>query len=165
MGGTMLNFVITLIRVFVFLFLLVIPSVASADDKDSQRNVYDVFSELQYKPPPGITLEEDVTSRIKRYMASLLYPVDLSLFVRPEKDPKFRDLVTVLQKQMGETATGILTYGQFDKLLEAARNIDEIGVGLPPGKLVWNDENSVGARGTGVMNDLANPIRRCPALC
>jgi hypothetical protein len=151
----------------ILVFLLVFPGVAWADEKSDQRNVYDVFSELS-KPPTGITLEEDVTSRIKRYMASLLYPVDLSLFVRPEKDPKFRALITTLQKQMvGETATGILTYGQFDKLHEAARNLDEIGVGVGPGKLVYQgkDGNSVGASGTGVMNDLANPINVNRMLC
>jgi hypothetical protein len=151
----------------ILVFLLVIPGVAWADDKSDQRNVYDAFSELLYKPPKGVTLEEDVTSRIKRYMAALLYPVDLSSFARPEKDPKFSALVVALQKQMGETPTGILTFGQFDKLHEAARDLDGIEVSLPPGKLVYrnDNENSVGARGTGVMNDLANPININRMLC
>jgi hypothetical protein len=57
-------------------------------------------------------------------------------------------------------------YAQFDRLHEAARDIDGIGVNVPPGKLVYrNDENSVGARGTGVMNGLANPININRMLC
>jgi hypothetical protein len=154
------------VRILLFLFLL-LPSLARADEKSDQRNVYDVFSELQYKPPTGVTLEEDVTSRIKRYMAALLYPVDLSSFARPERDQKFSALVVALQKQMGETPTGILTYAQFDKLHEAARNLDDIGVGIGPGKSVYqsNDGNLVGASGTGVMNDLANPININRMLC
>jgi hypothetical protein len=156
----------------VLVFLLILSGIAWADEKEDQRNVYDVFSELDklVKPSPGsreVTLEEDVTSRIKRYMANLLYPVDMSSFVRPEKDQKFRALVVTLQKQMGEAATGTLTYGQFNKLQEAARNIDENGVYVASGKLVYrsDDGNSVGALGTGSMTDLANPININRMLC
>jgi hypothetical protein len=158
------------------MFLLILSSIAWADEKEDQRkNVYDFFSALDklVKPSPGspgsreVTLEEDVTSRIKRYMANLLYPVDMSSFVRPEKDPKFRELIVTLQRQMGEAATGILTSGQFDKLQEAARNIDENAVYVAPGKLVYrsDDGNSVGARGTGAMTGLANPINVNRMLC
>jgi hypothetical protein len=160
-----------MIRSVIF-FLLILSSIAWADEKEDQRNVYDVFSDLDklVKPSQGsriVTLEEDVTSRIKRYMANLLYPVDMSSFVRPEKDPKFRELVVTLQKQMGEAATGTLTNGQFDKLQEAARNIDENAIYVAAGKLVYgsDDGNSVGALGTGAMNDLAHPININRMLC
>jgi hypothetical protein len=114
-----------------------------------------------------VTLEEDVTSRIKRHMANLLYPVDMSSFVRPEKDPKFRELVSVLQKQMGEATTGILTNSQFVKVQEAARNIDEMQVHVALGKFVsrLDNGNVVSALGTGIMNDLANPININRMFC
>jgi hypothetical protein len=145
------------------LFLVVLVSPALADkqqDEFDKRNVYDAFGELKLQPSPGVTLEEDVTSRIKRYMASLLYPVDLTSFVRPEKDAKLRELIVTLQKQMGEATTGVLTYGQFSKLQDAAHSIDERPVTIAPGIMVYpsDDGNLVGAVGTGVMNDLANPI-------
>jgi hypothetical protein len=151
---------------FVVVFLLVFSGIAWADEKNDRRDVYDVLRE-SFKPSAGTTLEEDVTSRIKRYMAALLYPVELSSFVRPEKDPKFRHLVVALQNQMGEEATGILTYGQFNRLDDAAHSIDEREVSLGPGTLVYrsDDGNVVGARGTGAMSDLANPINITRLLC
>lgn len=151
---------------FVLVFLCAFSSIAWADEKDDARNVYDVFREV-LRSSAGTTLEEDVTSRIKRYMAALLYPVDMSLFVRSESDAKFHELIIVLQKQMGEPATGVLTYGQFDKLHEAAQSIDDRGVTLGPGKLVYrsDDGNVIGALGTGAANDLANPINVTRLLC
>lgn len=144
---------------FVLVFLFVFSGIAWADEREDKRNVYDVFREI-LKPTAGTTLEEDVTSRIKRYMAVLLYPVELSSFVRPEQDAKFRQLVMALQSQMEEKTTGILTYGQFNQLHDAAHSIDETGVTLGPGKIVYrsDDGNVIGARGTGAMNDLVNPI-------
>jgi|SRR6185312_2778412 len=144
---------------FVLVFLLAFSGIAWADETEDKRDVYDVLGEI-LKPSAGTTLEEDVTSRIKRYMAALLYPVELSSFVRPEKDPKFRQLVVALQNQMEEKATGILTYGQFNRLHDAAHSIDEREVTLGPGILVYrsDDGNVVGARGTGAMNDLANQL-------
>ena len=152
------------------LFLLVLVAPALADkqqDEFDERDVYDAFGELKLKPSPGVTLEEDVTSRIKRYMANLLYPVDMTSFVRPEKDAKLRELIVTLQKQMGEATTGFLTYRQFSKLQDAARSIDESPVTISPGIIVYrsDDGNLVGAVGTGVMNDLANPINVARILC
>jgi hypothetical protein len=59
------------------------------------------------------------------------------------------------------------TYGQFNKLHDAGRSIDEREVTLGPGKLVYrsDDGNVVGALGTGAMNDLANPINVTRLLC
>ena len=85
------------------LFLLFLAIPALADDQFDQKSVYDAFGELKLKPSTGVTLEQDVTSQIKRHMANLLYPVDLTSFVRPEKDPKLRELIIALQKQMGES--------------------------------------------------------------
>jgi hypothetical protein len=156
-------------RTFFSLLLLVLAAPAIAEkqlDQLDQKNVYDAFRELQLKPSTGVTLEEDVTSRIKRYMANLLYPVDMTSFVRPEKDPKLRDQIVALQKRMGEATTGVLTYGQFSKLQDAARAIDERPTTVAPGKMVYAEHDSVvGALGTGVMNDLANPINVTRILC
>lgn len=91
----------------------------------------------------------------------------VSSFVRPERDPKLRELIVALQKQIGEPTTGILTYGQFSKLQDAARGIDERQVAVAPGKIVYRSDNgeAVGAVGTGVMDDLANPINVSRILC
>jgi hypothetical protein len=151
-----------------FLFVFAVPVWADEQqDQFDQKNVYDAFGELKLTPLTGVTLEEYVTSRIKRYMANLLYPVDLTLFVRPEKDPKLRELIIALQKQMGETTTGGLTYKQFSKLQDAALSIDENQVNVAPGKFVSASDNAdvVYARGTGVMNDLANPININRMFC
>jgi|tagenome__1003787_1003787.scaffolds.fasta_scaffold20938078_3 hypothetical protein len=152
------------------LFLLVHAAPALADkqqDEFDQKNVYEAFAELKLKPSPGVTLEEDVTSRIKRYMANLLYPVDMTSFVRPEKDAKLRELIVALQKQMGEATTGVLRFGQFSKLQDAAHSIDESPVTIAPGIIVYrsDDGNLVGAVGTGAMDDLANPINVSRILC
>ena len=113
-----------------------------------------------------MTLDEDVTARIKRHMANLLYPVDMTSFVRPEKDQKFRELIVILQEEMGEATTGVLTYGQFSKLHDAARSIDEMQVYVAPGKSVSRPEGDVVyAKGTGVMDDLANPINVSRVIC
>src|SRR5262245_42668397 len=96
---------------FVLMLLIALSAAAWADDKQAQRNVYDVFREFREVliPSAGASIDETVTARIKRHMADLLYPVDMSSFVRPEMDAKFRELIIGLQKQMGEPATGILT--------------------------------------------------------
>jgi hypothetical protein len=157
-------------KVIFSLFLLVFAVPAWADkqqDQSDQKNVYDAFDELKLEPSAGVAFEENVTSRIKRYMASLMYPVDLTSFVRPEKDPKLRDLIFALQKQMGEVANGVLTYDQFSRLQDAALSIDERSVAVAPGKFVYrsDDGNVVTAKGTGVMNDLANPININRMFC
>jgi hypothetical protein len=84
-----------------------------ADDSEARKNVYDFFRQLDDSPGSTSTGDERVTARIKSHMAKLLYPVDVSSFVGPDKDVKFRSLIMLLQKQMGASATGVLTYGQF----------------------------------------------------
>jgi hypothetical protein len=56
--------------------IVVISSGAFADERKDQSNVYD---DLQ--PSATATVDEKVTALIKRYMASLLYPVDMSSFL------------------------------------------------------------------------------------
>jgi hypothetical protein len=87
--------------------------------------------------------------------------------VRDDAAAKLRELIVTLQKQMGDATTGVLTYGQFSKLQDAARNIDERQVYVAPGKFVSSsdDGNVVSARGTGVMADLANPININRMFC
>ena len=105
-----------------FLILIVVSTGAFAEDKNNQANVYDEFRQWM-KPLPDATVDEEVTARIKRHMPNLLYPVDMTSFVRPEKDVKFREQVIILQKQMGAPATGTLTLDQFNRLAEAARDM------------------------------------------
>jgi len=151
---------------FVLMFLIFVSAAAWADDKQDQRNVYDVFGEV-LKPSASASIDEQVTARIKRHMANLLYPVDMSSFVRPERDAKFRELVIGLQKQMGEPATGILTSGQFNRLAEAARDIDDRLIGLTPGKLIGRPDDGewLSAVGTGAMDGIANPINVTRIFC
>ena len=92
----------------ILMFLIAFSAAAWADDKQDKTNVYDVFREF-LKPSAGATVNQQVTVLIKRHMANLLYPVDMWSFVGPEQDGKFRDLIKVLQRQMGAAATGILT--------------------------------------------------------
>jgi hypothetical protein len=137
------------------LIFLITISPAFADD---QTNVYDVFRQWQPKADTAI-LDEQTTARIKRYMANLLYPVDMASFVRPEKDVKFRDQIIALQKQMGVPATGTLTFDQFDQLANAARDIDDRAVGASVIKIVERlNGNVVWAVGTGTTDDIGNPL-------
>ena len=140
----------------VLFILLITLSPAWADD---QTNVYDFNRQTEQNSDTAI-VDEQLTALIKRHMANLLYPVDLTSFVRPEKDEKFRQQIIVLQKQMGEPATGTLTVDEFSRLADAARDIDDrvVGTGFPKivdrpkdGELVW-------AVGTGTTDDLADPL-------
>jgi hypothetical protein len=104
----------------IFLFSI---SPAFADD----QNVYDFFRQLANSD--SAIVDEQTTALIKRHMANLLYPVDMSSLARPETDAKFREPVIALQKQMGLPATGTLTLDEFGRLAEAARDIDDRSVG------------------------------------
>jgi len=150
----------------ILVYLIAVSCAAWADDKQGQRNIYDVFHEV-LKPSPDASVEEQVTAFIKRDMAQLLYPVDMSSFATPDKDEKFRDLIGVLQKQMGEQATGVLTADQFDRLGEASREIDAPLRVSPQGKVVFmtKDGSMVSAVGTGSMDDIAFPINKVHIVC
>jgi hypothetical protein len=108
--------------------LIVISTTSFADEgeKWEQLDVYDGFR--QFSTPLA---DEEVTAQIKRHMANLLYPVDMSSFSKPDNDPKFRDLIMALQQQMGVSPTGILTMDQFKRLEIASRNVDRQFVGVP----------------------------------
>jgi hypothetical protein len=80
--------------------------------------------------PPNPVDEQKIPANIKRHMANLLYPVDMSSLARPDKDPKFHDLIAVLQQQMGDPPTGVLTTDQFDRLVQASHHIDLELIGL-----------------------------------
>jgi hypothetical protein len=135
--------------------------------KDDQRSVYDTFREL-IKPSAETTVDEQVTARIKRHMANLLYPVDMSSFIAPDKDERFREMIMTLQKRMGVPATGVLTMGEFDRMAEASRNLEAPVVTPFSGKFVSmsdDDGGTVIAAGTGAMADIAAPINRVHILC
>jgi len=139
------------------LILIVVSTGAFAEDKNPS-NVYDDFRQWM-KPLPNASVDEEITALIKRHMANLLYPVDMTSFDRPEKDEKFRQQIITLQKQMGEPTTGILTSDQFMRLAEAARDIDDRPVGAYPGKIVDRpNDDLVWAIGTGTTDDSANPL-------
>ena len=124
----------------IFLFTI---SPAFADD----QNVYDFFRQLPNTD--NAVVDEQTTALIKRHMATLLYPVDMGSFARPEKDAKFREQVIALQKQMGAPATGALTIDQFTRLAEAARDIDNRPIGPGIKKLLLRTEISCWQREPG----------------
>jgi hypothetical protein len=99
---------------------------------------------------PDDIVDEATTARIKRHMANLLYPVDMSSFARPENDEKFREQIIALQRQMGVPATGTLTSLQYHQLAEAARDIDDRRIGgLWPKTVRRLGDGWVSAAGTG----------------
>ena len=136
-----------------FLISLFMVSPAFADD----QNVYDFFRQLPNSD--SAIVDQQTTALIKRHMANLLYPVDMSSFARPETDAKFREQVIALQKQMGVPATGTLTRDEFGRLAEAARDNDDrsVGTGIIK-KTVVKDGDLVSATGTGGTDDIVNPL-------
>jgi hypothetical protein len=151
------------------LILIAISTGAFAEDKN-QSNVYDDFRQWM-KPLPNSTVDEEITALIKRHMANLLYPVDMTSFVRPENDEKFRQQIIMLQKQMGKPATDTLTSDQFGRLAEAARDIDDRSIAAYQEKLVERSDDGgwVLAVGTGTTDDrddpLAHPINITRIFC
>jgi hypothetical protein len=140
---------------YVLMFLMALSAGAWADDKQGQTNVYDVFRQF--------TVDEETTAAIKRRMATLLYPVDMSSFVGPEKDGKFGDLIKALQKQMGAPATGVLTFDQFNRLAEASHDIDDPGVWLGGKKNFYSD--GAGISVTGTMDGYLDPLNMARIFC
>jgi hypothetical protein len=134
----------------IFLFTI---SPAFVDD----QNVYDFFRQLPNSD--SAIVDEQTTALIKRHMANLLYPVDMSSLARPETDAKFREQVIALQKQMGVPATGTLTLDEFGRLAEAARDIDDrsVGTGIIK-KTIVKDGDFASATGTGDTDAIANPL-------
>ena len=114
--------------IILYAVLIALSTVALAQDKN-ESNFYD-FSRQWRKPTPNFTVDEQLTAVIKRHMANLLYPVDMSSFAPPDKDPKFRDLIVVLQQQMEDAPTGVLTLDEFNRLTKASRDIDGDFIGL-----------------------------------
>jgi hypothetical protein len=144
-------------KALLILLIMIAPAFAE-DQKDDQRNVYDFFRQRDQNSDSAI-VDEQTTADIKRHMANLLYPVDMTSFARPEKDVKFREQLMVLQKQMGAPATGDLTLDQFIRLRKAARDIDDRPIGTSL-KLVGRTNNGelVWAEGTGTTDDIGNPL-------
>jgi hypothetical protein len=147
---------------FVLIALLVVSTVAFADEMNSQSNVYDFFK--QGSGTQNATPEEEATAQIKRYMANLLYPVDMSSLNGPDKDAKFRDLIIILQQQMGVSPTGVLTTEQFLKLEEASRYVEGDLIRFEWTKHVIVDKDLVSASGTG-MTDAASCFDQGGAGC
>jgi hypothetical protein len=137
-------------RKYILVILLLVSTAAFAEEMNRQSNVYDDFK--QFSQSQNATADEETTAQIKRYMANLLYPVDMSSFDRPDKDTKFRDLIILLQQQMGVAPTGILTTDQFNRLAEASGNIDYDRIGLPGKQVFMVTEDGVSASGTGTTD-------------
>ena len=135
---------------FILISLIVFSTAAFADEVNSQNSVYDFFK--QGSGTPNATAEEEATAQIKRYMASLLYPVDVSSLNGPDKDAKFRNLIIVLQQQMGVSPTGVLTTEQFLKLEEASRYVEGDLIGFEWTKHVIVDKDLASASGTGITD-------------
>ena len=143
------------------LILLLTISPAFADD----QNVYDFFRQIEPKWNSAV-LDEYVTALIKRHMANLFYPVDMTSFVRPEKDAKFREQIIALQKQMEVPPTGALTSDEFSRLEKAARDVDDRPIGTHD-KFVDRSKDGewVFAIGTGGADDIAKPINITQIFC
>ena len=148
------------------LFLMIfVSSAVWGENQEGQQNVYDYYRGWM-NPAAGSTVEEQVTVRIKRYMAHLLYPVDMSSFVGPDKDAKFRDLIITLQKQMGVQPTDFLTNAQFDRLATAAKDIDGSGIELMPlKKNVPVEKDIAGAEGTLAGEKIVSPFNAMRLFC
>jgi hypothetical protein len=156
----------TAMKAVVLSLLIALSTAAWADDNQDQRDVYDIFREWM-KPSNGATVDEQVTAHIKRFMAHLLYPVDMSSFDGPDKDGKFRDLIIALQKRIDAPATGTLTSAQFDRLADASRDIDDRPIILLPlqkNVFVTNDAVLL-AVGTGAEDGLAYPLNSIRIVC
>lgn len=132
---------------FILLALMAATSLTRADDK---INVYDGFRKFEPKTD-GAIVDRRTTATIKQHMANLLYPVDMASFERPEKDEKFRLLIVALQKQMGALPTGILTSDEFDRLAEAAHDIDDRYIAVSP-TMVWSDDQYGVAEAVGTAS-------------
>ena len=144
--------------------MMISTGVFAADEGKNQTNVYDDFRGFM-KPSADVTVDEQVTAIIKRDMANLLYPVDMSSLSRPNNDTKFRDLIMVLQQQMGDSPTGILTIDQFDRLEKASRNIDGDLIGVPPERQVFMSEDGRWASASGVMDGTAEGLSSVRIFC
>jgi hypothetical protein len=156
---------ITALAPLALIYAAILSGAAWAEDKPDQRNVYDAFRTI-IKPSPNVSIDEEVTALIKRDMANLLYPVDMSTFATPERDAKFRDLIIVLQKQMGDQATGVLTSDQFDRLSQAAHDINaRFAVPSTAKFVIMKKDDYVIASGTGTMDDIAFPINKVHIYC
>jgi hypothetical protein len=83
-------------RKCILIALFLVSTGAFADERKNQINVYDDFRQLG-NSSADVTVDEEVTAQIKRYMANLLYPVDMSSLTGPGKDAKFRELIIVLR--------------------------------------------------------------------
>jgi hypothetical protein len=136
----------------------------AAEEKDHPRDIYEDLRQ-SFKPSAGVTPDETTTATIKRHMATLLYPVDLSSLKPPEQDEGFKQLIKMLQRQMGDPDTGVLTSDQFFRLSDAARDIDARPVLVSGGKIVSMENDLVLAVGTGQMDDLAQPINKVRIVC
>lgn len=154
-------------RKTILALLVAVSTAAWADDKQDQRNVYDEFREW-VTPSADATVDEQGTAWIKRHMATLLYPVDMSSFVRPENDAKFRDVIVLLQRQMGTQSTGILTSGEYRRLAQAARDLDDRSIDIqthPTIVSIAKDGSWVSALGTLAGDDIAHPINITRIMC
>ena len=144
--------------IILFAALIALSTVALAQDKNDS-NFYD-FSRQWRKPTPNFTVDEQLTAVIKRHMANLLYPVDMSSLAPPDKDPKFHDLIVVLQQQMEDAPTGVLTLDEFNRLTKASHDIDGDFIGLPNKQVFMSFGNSVSAQGTETGGNLAEGTSR-----
>ena len=143
------------VRKCILVILLLVSTAAFAEEMNRQSNVYDDFK--QFSQSQNATADEETTAQIKRYMANLLYPVDMSSFDGPDKDTKFRDLIIVLQQQMGVPPTGVLTTEQFFRLKEASRYVDGDFIGFDPTKHVFMDKDGAWASASGTGTTDASP--------
>jgi hypothetical protein len=151
-------------KIHAIVLLATFSSAALGEDANGTKSVYEELRK-SLKSSSGASIDEITTATIKRHMATLLYPVDLSSLKAPELDEAFKKLIKVLQRQMGDPDTGILTSSQYFRLSDAARDIDAAPVVVSVGKTVSMENDFLLALGTGQMDDIADPINKVRIVC
>ena len=136
-------------------------------EQQGKIDVYEVYRvAIGSQATQSLNLDEVLTKLIKRNMAMLLYPVDMSVFSIPEKDVKFKEHIKQLQKRMDAPQTGLLLKEQFDVLSNAASTLMERKVFPPPGMLISGSiAGQIIAQGTWVMDDDAFPVNYSKIRC
>jgi hypothetical protein len=138
-------------------------------DQIAKLDAYVVARQLMKDVPPGqINPDAFTTMRIKQAMAVLMYPVDMSSMIGPDKDLRFRELIKGAQRQMGAAPTGMLLQGELDRLEEAARTLRERRAFPPLGNIVIRQttgSEQIFAKGTWITEDDAFPVNYSEIAC
>lgn len=136
-----------------------------------QLNATDALAVYEAYESAGGEFEGDpiayASSRIRRALAILYYPVDLSSSIDPREDRALREQVSAFQRTLNHEPDGTLSFGEFNRLLE----LETIGTATPIGFL-WRraphvEADWAGAAGTWVIrgDQIAYPLNFAQIDC